>query len=72
MLKEGKNIKEIRKEIPHATINIISNINAGRSWHDNNERYPLSHLNGVKTLSVEEVKEMRELRKNGVSVKEIA
>lgn len=71
-LQQGLSVKEIQKFIPRATIGIISSINNGYSWKDNNIIYPISSLNGVKKFSNADVIDMRTMRKEGVSVTEIA
>ena len=59
MLKEGASVRDIQRIVPSATIGIISTINSGRCWRKANEVYPLSRLNGVKTFSDEEIREIR-------------
>lgn len=72
MLYQGKTVKEIIEIIPQATMGIISSINNGRSWYDSDIKYPISSLNGVKKLSKEDIKFIRELRIKGSSCKELA
>ena len=71
LLKDGLCVKEIQNLIPEATIGIISNINNGVTWIDKNECYPLSRLNGVKVLTDEEVKIIKESKAKGVSTAEL-
>ena len=72
MLKEGASVRDIQRIVPSATIGIISTINSGRCWRKANEVYPLSRLNGVKTFSDEEIREIRQLKEEGVSVTELS
>lgn len=72
LLKEGNTTQEIISQIPNATCGIISTINSGRCWKDNNENYPLSKLNGVITINEQDVIDMRVLRSQGYNVKEIS
>ena len=71
-LKKGKSVKEIQLIIPQATMGMISAINTGRTWHDDKEIYPLSKLNGVKKFTDNQVKQIRELRKSGISTIDLA
>lgn len=71
-LKQGWSAKQIQEIIPNATIGIISAINTGRNWVSDSEQYPLSKLNGVKILSDDEVRYIREQRSLGVSTVDLA
>lgn len=72
LLLNGKTVKEIKEQIPSATIGIISSINNGRTWKDNNITYPISRMNGVIKFSNEEVLDIRIRRANGETTVSLA
>lgn len=72
LLYDKKTTEEIQQEIPIATIGIISSINNGYSWKDENIKYPISRLNGVIKFTDNQILEIRKRRCAGESVVNLA
>lgn len=72
MLKNKKTVEDIIKEIPKATMGIISHINTGRTWKEPNITYPISRLNGLIKFDDELVMEIRRKREEGKTATELS
>lgn len=80
LLKENKkSYTEILKLYPFITKGTISNINNGKNWKDNSEKYPLRPAyfgsqgtkNSTAKLNEKMVMEIRELYSKGISIEKI-
>lgn len=72
LLSQQTSVEDIIKEIPNATIGIISHINNGRTWKDNNINYPICRLSGLIRFDDEMVMEIRRRREEGESTVKLA
>lgn len=71
-LKERWTAKQIREYIPTASDGIISSINTGKSWFDENESYPLGIDNGHRKWSNEEAMEIKKKYAMGTTIMDLA
>lgn len=71
-LKERWTAKQIQEFIPIATSTMISDINTGKTWFDENEVYPISINNGHRSWSDKEAMKIKERYANGETIIDLA
>lgn len=71
-LKERWTAQQIQQLIPEATNGIISSINYGKTWFDEDETYPISIDNGHRIWSDEEALQIKQEYANGATISELA
>ena len=71
-LKERWTVKQIQTLVPLATPSMVSNINYGISWFDENETYPISIDNGHRIWSDEEAMLIKQKYANGINITDLA
>lgn len=71
-LREHWTVKQIQQIIPIATPSMISAINYGDTWFDENEKYPISINNGHRTWSDEEAMKIKNRYAQGETIADLA
>lgn len=71
-LKQRWTVKQIQEVVPAATYGIVSAINYGKTWFDENEVYPISIDNGHRTWSDEEAMAIKYRYANGEAIMDLA
>lgn len=71
-LKEHWSTAQIQTLIPEATSGMVSAINFGRTWFDENESYPLSIDNGHRLWSDEEAMKIKQEYANGETIADLS
>lgn len=71
-LKDRWTAKQIQELVPLATPGIISSINHGKTWFDENETYPISLNNGHRTWSDEEAMKIKKRYADGETIMDLA
>ena len=71
-LKERWTAKQIKEFVPLATPRIISAINYGETWFDENEEYPISINNGHRSWSDDEAMKIKQRYAKGETINDLA